>query len=50
MVSTGPAHADLKSANILVNDMKVVKIADFGLSKIDVEVQALTGGLGTYQW
>lgn len=30
--------------------MGAVRIADFGLSRFYADVQALTGGLGTYQW
>mmetsp|Transcript_10874 Transcript_10874/g.26763 ORF Transcript_10874/g.26763 Transcript_10874/m.26763 type:complete len:165 (+) Transcript_10874:3-497(+) len=30
--------------------MGSVRIADFGLSRFYQDVQALTGGLGTYQW
>lgn len=44
--------ADLKSANLLLDDVGVVKIGDLGLSRVlsGQATQAMTGGLGTYQW
>lgn len=35
--------ADLKSANLLLDDVGGVRIADFGLSRMYADVQALTG-------
>jgi serine/threonine protein kinase len=39
--SKGIVHRDLKPANILIdvlsNDMKILKIGDFGISKVDIQ-------------
>ncbi|KAG1674432.1 hypothetical protein FOA52_012960 [Chlamydomonas sp. UWO 241] len=47
-------HRDLKSANLLIDDFGGCKVADLGLSRLcatNVMVaQAMTGGLGTFQW
>lgn len=42
----------MKSANLLLDDVGVVKIGDLGLSRVlsGQATQAMTGGLGTYQW
>lgn len=50
-------HRDLKSLNLLLenkvnsnNDSVVVKISDFGLSRVFVEGEFMTGRLGTCHW
>ncbi|GAX80882.1 hypothetical protein CEUSTIGMA_g8317.t1 [Chlamydomonas eustigma] len=48
-------HRDLKSPNLLIDDMGAIKIADFGLSRCqqghaDPVKRAMTGALGTFQW
>lgn len=46
----GVVHRDLKSANFLVSSDWSCKIADFGLSRVAVVGQTMTGGIGTFQW
>jgi serine/threonine protein kinase len=43
-------HRDLKSPNLLVDKNYTIKIADFGLSRVKVHVQVMTGNCGTIQW
>lgn len=40
---------DLKSGNLLVDGDNVVKVADFGLSRLYHGMHTMTGGLGTFQ-
>jgi serine/threonine protein kinase len=44
-------HRDLKSSNLLIDDRNVLKISDFGLSRIKNEsVTKISGMLGTPGW
>ena len=43
-------HRDLKSSNLLVDERDVLKISDFGLSRIKMRVSTVSGMLGTPGW
>uniref|UniRef100_A0A453DJ87 Protein kinase domain-containing protein n=1 Tax=Aegilops tauschii subsp. strangulata TaxID=200361 RepID=A0A453DJ87_AEGTS len=43
-------HRDLKSANLLIGDGQVVKIADFGVSRQRSQEGDMTAETGTYRW
>lgn len=47
--SYGVIHRDLKSDNLLVAD-KSIKIADFGVARIEVQAEGMTPETGTYRW
>lgn len=47
--SYGVIHRDLKSDNLLVAD-KGIKIADFGVARIEVHSEDMTPETGTYRW
>ncbi|XP_031400791.1 serine/threonine-protein kinase STY17-like isoform X2 [Punica granatum] len=44
-------HRDLKSANLLMDENEVVKVADFGVARvITAESGVMTAETGTYRW
>mmetsp|Transcript_8457 Transcript_8457/g.13830 ORF Transcript_8457/g.13830 Transcript_8457/m.13830 type:complete len:245 (-) Transcript_8457:1967-2701(-) len=43
-------HRDLKSSNLVLDDHGVIKIVDFGLSRIKEENENMTGETGSYRW
>ncbi|KAI5075110.1 hypothetical protein GOP47_0009186 [Adiantum capillus-veneris] len=47
--SFGVIHRDLKSDNLLIAD-KSIKIADFGVARIEVQTEGMTPETGTYRW
>lgn len=47
--SHGVLHRDLKSDNLLIAD-KSIKIADFGVARIEVQTEGMTPETGTYRW
>ncbi|KAK6773041.1 hypothetical protein RDI58_028279 [Solanum bulbocastanum] len=43
-------HRDLKTANLLMNENQVVKVADFGVARVQVQSGVMTAETGTYRW
>ncbi|XP_027180097.1 serine/threonine-protein kinase STY8-like isoform X1 [Coffea eugenioides] len=43
-------HRDLKTANLLMDEHEVVKVADFGVSRVVSQTGVMTAETGTYRW
>ncbi|KAI3824255.1 hypothetical protein L1987_05706 [Smallanthus sonchifolius] len=43
-------HRDLKTANLLIDEHEVVKVADFGVARVQTQSGVMTAETGTYRW
>lgn len=46
----GFIHRDLKSDNLLICGDRSIKVADFGVARIEVQPEGMTPETGTYRW
>ncbi|XP_058223115.1 serine/threonine-protein kinase STY13-like [Rhododendron vialii] len=46
----GLIHRDLKSDNLLISADRSIKVADFGVARIEVQTEGMTPETGTYRW
>ncbi|KAG6646382.1 serine/threonine-protein kinase STY17-like isoform X3 [Carya illinoinensis] len=43
-------HRDLKTANLLMDENEVIKVADFGVARVQAQSGVMTAETGTYRW
>ncbi|OMO83444.1 hypothetical protein COLO4_22506 [Corchorus olitorius] len=43
-------HRDLKTANLLMDENQIVKVADFGVARVQTQSGVMTAETGTYRW
>ncbi|GAB4848413.1 Serine/threonine-protein kinase sty17 [Ancistrocladus abbreviatus] len=43
-------HRDLKTANLLMDEDGVIKVADFGVARVQAQTGEMTAETGTYRW
>ncbi|KAL4645620.1 hypothetical protein ACB092_02G247400 [Castanea dentata] len=43
-------HRDLKTANLLMDENDIVKVADFGVARVQTPSGVMTAETGTYRW
>ncbi|PUZ59039.1 hypothetical protein GQ55_4G009800 [Panicum hallii var. hallii] len=43
-------HRDLKTANLLMDEHELIKVADFGVARVKAESGVMTAETGTYRW